>query len=87
MSDWVPPEVVGLCPLCRDEMFVPHGGPCPDAHDGASPALIEYYRPAVIVAAIQSYADAIPLGAREHDDYNVAVGIRRMVEREFGGGS
>jgi hypothetical protein len=55
---WMPPEVIGLCPVCHDEFYVPHGGKCPGEHDDEAPDLIEYVRPGRLREALRELREA-----------------------------
>lgn len=50
---WTPPEVIGLCPNCHDEFYVPHGGKCPAEHYDETPDLIEYVPAAALDEALE----------------------------------
>jgi hypothetical protein len=65
---WTPPEVIGLCPICHDEFYVPHGGKCPGQHDGdPTPDLIEYRPASLLDEAVEALERC--LAVPDHNRY------------------
>jgi hypothetical protein len=62
MTEWTPPKVIGLCPICHDEFYVPHGGKCPAEHEGEAPDLIEYVPEARVEHLLHGICDALDHG-------------------------